>query len=196
MTCNLLISWRQLWYVFLLNLKIWPGVLHFFAYDSPPKSIAIILIKCLWILHWIGDIYTKLVSSNPILWFQLSNDTVVLCQHMLDPPWKCRVACNMSMYRIFGHLHRVWVLYILEGHPFCATILPLYEYSNPLCCLYGTLFSGTRCDEHVQWKDRSMTQEWPSRIRITDSLCRWPNMWYQAILQANHHLHGGSGMCW
>ena len=35
------------------------------------------------------------------------------------------------------------------GSLMCAPILQLDEDFNLLCCLYVTLFSGTRCDERV-----------------------------------------------
>ena len=149
MTCNLLISWRKLWYVFLPNLKIRHDDLRLFAYGFPPKGIAILPIKCLCLLHWLGDLYTKLLRSNPILWLQIYNDTVALCQHMPDPPCKCRVTFNTELYRIFGHLHRVLVLHILEGHPFCAIVLPMEEDFNPLFCLSATLCSGTCSGKRV-----------------------------------------------
>ena len=149
MTCNILISWRQLWYVFLPNLKSSPDVLHLFVYGFPPKGIAILLIKCICLLNWLGDLNSKLVRSNPILWPKLSNDAVALHQKISDPPCKCRVACYAALYHIFDHLHRLRVLHILEGHPCCATILPLDEYFNPLCCISVTFCSGTRRDEHV-----------------------------------------------
>ena len=149
MTCNILIYWRQLWYVFLPNLKRSPDYLRLFSYCAPPKGMDILLIKFLWLLHWLGYIDTKLVRLNEILWLQLSNDAVALLRHIPDPPCKFWVACNMSMYRIFCHLHRVRVLRILEGHPCSSTILPLDKYFNPLCCLSEMLCSGTHCYERV-----------------------------------------------
>ena len=149
MTCNILISWRQLWYVFLPNLKIRPNVIHFFAYGVPPKGIAILLIKYLCLLHWIGDLDSKLVRSSPILWLQIFNDAVALRQNIPDPPCKHRAACNTALYHIFSHLPRVLVLHILEGHSCCASIIPLEKDFNPLCCISATLCSGTRWNELV-----------------------------------------------
>ena len=149
MTCNILISWRQLWYVFLPNLKSRPDVLHFFAYSVQQKGIAILLIKCLCLLHWFGDLDTKLARFNLILWLQIYNDAVALLRDMPDPPSKFWVARNTALYRIFGYLHRIWVLHILEGNPCCAPILTLGKDFNPLCCIYATICSGKRFDELV-----------------------------------------------
>ena len=149
MTCNLLISWRQLWYVFLPNLKNKPDIFHFFAYDVPPKGIAIILMKCLFLLDWLGDLDAIFLRSNPILWPQLSNDAVTLSQHIPDPLCKWWFAWNTVLYRIFSHLYRIRVLHILEGHSRCALILPFYEDFKVLCCLSTTIFYGTRSDERV-----------------------------------------------
>ena len=149
MTCNLLISWRKIWYGFLPNLKSRSDVRHFFAYGFPRKFVAILLVKCLWLLYWLGYLDDKLVCSNPILWFHISNDAVVLRQNMPDPPCKYRVACNMALCDIFGHLYRILYLNILEDHPCCDTILLLDEYFNPFCCISVKIFSSTRCDELV-----------------------------------------------
>ena len=125
MTFNLLISWRQLWYVFIPNLKIKPDVLHLFTFGAPPKGISSPLIKWIWLLYWLRDLDAKLFRSNPIIWLQLSNDAVALCQHMPDPPCKLWVAYNMALYRIFVHVHRVWVIHILEGHS--QVVLPYFH---------------------------------------------------------------------
>ena len=149
MTCNILISWRQLWYVFLPNLKSSPDVLHLFVYVFPPKGIAILLIKFICLLNWLGDLNSKLVRSNPILWPKLSNDAVALHQKISDPPCKCRVACYAALYHIFDHLHRVRVPHILEGNPCCAPLLLLGEDFKPPRRLYAMLCYITRQDERV-----------------------------------------------
>ena len=70
MTCNILISWRQLRYVFLPNLKSRSDVIHLFAYIVPQKGISVLFVKCL--LHRLEDLEDKLMCSNPILWPQLT----------------------------------------------------------------------------------------------------------------------------
>ena len=149
MTYNLLISWQQLWYIFLPNLKIRPDVIHFFAYGVPPKGINILLIKWLFLLQWLGDFDARIVPSKPTLWFQLSNDAVLLWQHIPDSPCKFWVACNTALYHIFGHLHMIWVFHILEGHPCCACILTFDKDFNPLCCFSVALRYSINCDARV-----------------------------------------------
>ena len=172
MTCNVLISWRQLWYVLLPNSKIWSDVFHLFSYGLPPKGIAVLFVKCLCLLRWLGDLDAKLVRSNPILRLQISNDTVAFFQHMPHPLCKWRVSCNTAMYRILGHLYRIWVLHIFEVHPSCSTILPLYEAFNPLHCFSATLCSSMRRDERVlliyfsTQYDTSLLTMWDTPIHL------------------------------
>ena len=128
---------NQAWYFSFIC--IWfPTKAYFHSHRQIPLPVS---------LNW-GS-WCQTFVFYKILWLHLSNDAGALCQNMTDPPCKYRVTCNTAMYRIFSHLHRVWVLHIFEGHPCCAAIIPLDEDFNPLCCLYATLCSGTHCDERV-----------------------------------------------
>ena len=144
MTCNILIPWRQLWYVLLLNFKSWSDVFHFFAYDAPPEGIAFFFAKWICLLNRLGDLDVKLVRPNTIIWLQLFNDTVAFFQHIQYSPCRFRVVCNTTLYRIFVHLYRIWVLHILGGHPCYAPTLKLEKYFNPLHCFSATVCSSTR----------------------------------------------------
>ena len=124
MECDILIYWRQLWYVILPKFKIWSDVLNFFSYGVPPKDISVFFAWCLCLLYWLGYLDAKLVRINPILWFLLSNSMVAFFQQIPYTPCKCRVACNTALYHIFGNLYRIGIINILEGYPCSAPILP------------------------------------------------------------------------
>ena len=84
--------------------------------------------SCICLLHWLVEIDAKIMHSKPIHWLNISNDAVAIRQHMPDPPCKYWVPCNTELYHIFNHLHRVWVIHILEGH--YHFVLPSFHWTS------------------------------------------------------------------
>jgi hypothetical protein len=134
---------------FSQDLKSWLDVLHSFAYNIPPKCVAILFIEYPCLRNRLGDLHSELVSAYPVLRLELSDDSIAFVQHMLDPPCKCWLACEASLHRILSELDRIEVLDVLECDPVRASILPLDEDFPSLCRFSSPLVSITSSKESV-----------------------------------------------
>ena len=100
MILDILIYWRDIALWFLPGLKCRAKILNLLANVVPTECITTITAKLNFLLHIIWELYTKLVSLQPILRFHFRNYAIPLFQSMRYTPSKGGLHGKLSCHGV------------------------------------------------------------------------------------------------
>ena len=107
-------------------LKRFPTIINLFSYIIPVVRCICLFVKAIWLLYNIGNPYSKLITSPPVINIYLFYDTTPLLYHIINPPFEYRLICLPIFYNIFSQFHRVWIILLFKLDPIWLYILELH----------------------------------------------------------------------
>ena len=105
------------YFTILGELKYHSNILDFLFDGIMPKGVTVSSVNGKCLLNRVGKFDAKLVGPLPIAGLDLGDDTISLAQDLPGPPVICWFRVNSVGDCIFGNVHRVGNLEVLEWYP-------------------------------------------------------------------------------
>lgn len=86
MAFDLLVPWRNIFFVLLPNFESWADVSHLLEDGVPPVCVTVLGINFPGFLDGLRYSYAKFVRANPVLRLHLRNNAVPLLKGVRCPP--------------------------------------------------------------------------------------------------------------